>query len=442
MRISTILIIILIAACKQQPPANTTGIEFIKIEPGSFVYGKFDPPFPRYDSSREGYSSEDYKLAEQLAKADAMPGFTVKIERPFSIGKYEVTQLQWQKVMGNNPSTFKGDSLPVQNVSWNDAQNFMQKLNESDRDHHYRLPTEFEWEYAARAGAVEDIAWDTIRQHANISVKEPASVGTKQANEWGLYDMLGNVWEWTTDVYNEKIFADQTPATSGSEHVLKGASFVGDVKNATYMTHAAGPGNGWDVGFRVLMEDVKTEIKPVELSTPKDGLNGWHVSRTTHQGTTPEVKINNGEITLKQHPYGQAGVLLTNKKYRDFDLTLEVKIDSFCNSGIFLRSSESGQGYQVELAEPGGTGSLFGEMMSIGQPAKADQKSKVWKANDWNEFRIRMTGEVPRIILWINGKQMWDVTQPANDFTAGATEGMIGLANPLVGDLFRSSKSI
>jgi hypothetical protein len=164
----------------------------------------------------------------------------------------------------------------------------------------------------------------------------------------------------------------------------------------------------------------------VRLLNDKD-LEGWHISRTTHQGTTPDIKNENGVLVLKQFPYGQGGVLLTDKKYKDFELTLELKIDSFCNGGIFLRSTESGQAYQIELSEPGGTGSLFGEMMPISTPATATNKSKVWKPNDWNEFKIRMVGQVPRITLWINGEQMWDVTQPVNDFTAGATEGMIGL---------------
>jgi hypothetical protein len=164
----------------------------------------------------------------------------------------------------------------------------------------------------------------------------------------------------------------------------------------------------------------------VHLLNDKD-LEGWHISRTTHQGTTPDIKNENGVLVLKQFPYGQGGVLLTDKKYKDFELTLELKIDSFCNGGIFLRSTESGQAYQVELSEPGGTGSLFGEMMSISKSATATNKLKVWRPNDWNEFRIRMVGDIPRITLWINGEQMWDVTQPANDFTAGATEGMIGL---------------
>jgi hypothetical protein len=156
-------------------------------------------------------------------------------------------------------------------------------------------------------------------------------------------------------------------------------------------------------------------------------LNGWHISRTTHQGVTPDISVEKEAIVLKQHPYGQGGVLLTDKKFRNFELYLEVKIDSFCNGGIFLRSTESGQAYQVELAEPGSTGDLFGEMLQISQPAKATDKARVWKPGDWNTFRIRMTGEVPRIILWINGEQMWDVTQPENDFIAGATQGMIGL---------------
>ncbi|MBL7700478.1 MAG: SUMF1/EgtB/PvdO family nonheme iron enzyme [Chitinophagaceae bacterium] len=410
---------IFLIGCAQEPVKIPVDIEFVKIEPGSFVYGKFQPTYPKSDT-----------VAARMAKTDAMPGFTVTIPESFSIGKYEVTQAQWKKVMNTNPSYFKGDSLPVQNISWNGAQEFISKLNAMDPSHTYRLPTEFEWEYAARAGAADDISWDEIRGQAHISADKPDTVGSKKPNAWGLYDMLGNVWEWTSDIYNEKIFADQTPAIAGSEHVLKGSSFVGDVKNATYMTHAAGPGNGWDVGFRVIRARKRNRAEKestITLRPLSDSINGWHISRTTHQGTTPEVTINNGEIVMKQHPFGQGGVLLTNKKYRDFELSIEVKLDSFCNSGIFLRSSESGQAYQVELAEPGGTGSLFGEMMRISTPAKAEKKSAVWKPGGWNHFRIRMTGEVPRIALWINGELMWDVAQPQNDFTAGATEGMIGL---------------
>jgi formylglycine-generating enzyme required for sulfatase activity len=211
--------------------------------------------------SEKGYNAEEYKLAAELAKRDALPGFTVIIKKQFYIGKFEVTQAQWKKVMGANPSVFQGDKVPgdagehpVENVTWEDVQQFLNKLNRMEKGRKYRLPTELEWEYAARAGATGDIPWSQIRKIAQLGLRTTNRVGEKQPNAWGLYDMLGNVWEWVHDFYNEKMFADSIPVKTGNVHVLKGASFTGDVKNATYMTHAAGPGNGWDVGFRVLME--------------------------------------------------------------------------------------------------------------------------------------------------------------------------------------------
>jgi hypothetical protein len=171
-------------------------------------------------------------------------------------------------------------------------------------------------------------------------------------------------------------------------------------------------------------------------------LKGWHISRTTHQGTTPEVSVEDGAIVLRQHPFGQGGVLLSNKKYKNFELYMEVKIDSFTNGGIFIRSSESGIAYQIELDEAAGsTGHLLGERMKVSNPAKAADRDKVWKPNDWNYFRVRMVGEIPYITLWINDLLMWEVKQPRNDFIAGATEGMIGLQvhwtslySPVAGD--------
>ncbi|MHA6247495.1 3-keto-disaccharide hydrolase [Pontibacter sp. CAU 1760] len=158
-----------------------------------------------------------------------------------------------------------------------------------------------------------------------------------------------------------------------------------------------------------------------------ENLEGWHISRTTHQGTTPDVRVEDGAIVLRQNPYGQGGVLLSDRKYKDFELYVEAKIDAFSNGGIFLRSSESGIAYQVELDETAGsTGSLLGERMPVSNSVKALGRSAVWKPNDWNSFRVRMVGEVPHLTLWINGVKMWEVRQPKNDFVAGATEGMIG----------------
>ncbi len=157
-------------------------------------------------------------------------------------------------------------------------------------------------------------------------------------------------------------------------------------------------------------------------------LQGWHISRTTHQGTTLGCEVKNKAICITQKPFGQGGVLLSDKKYKNFELYLEAKVDSMSNGGIFIRSSESGIAYQNEIDEnAGSTGSLYGERMPVSKSAVAAERAKVWKANDWNAFRIRMTGDTPHITLWINDVQMWDVQEPKNDFIAGATSGMIGL---------------
>jgi len=253
---------------------NSIGMEFILIEPGTMVVGKFQPPYPVPEDTVKGaerpmvmwmgegrpYSEEEFRLAKTLALRDTSSGFRVQIERPYYIGRFEVTQGAWRKVMGENPSVFQGEKVaadvrhPVESVTWPDTQEFLRRLNRLENGKKYRLPTEFEWEYAARAGAEDDVPWPEIQRMAQLGTTTTQPVGQKAPNAWGLYDMLGNVWEWVEDYYNEKVFADPRPPASGETHVLKGASFAGDVKNATWLTHAGGPGNGWDVGFRVVLE--------------------------------------------------------------------------------------------------------------------------------------------------------------------------------------------
>ncbi|MDQ2658582.1 MAG: formylglycine-generating enzyme family protein [Bacteroidota bacterium] len=261
------------AAAQDRTLTNDLGMEFVLIHPGAMIVGKFKPPYPVPDDTVKGkphlltmwmgdgrsYNTEEFRLAREMAQGDARPGFEVVIDKPYFIGKYEVTQAQWQKVMGKNPSVFQvedrnTEAYPVENVTWEEVQEFLRKLNERDPARKYRLPTEFEWEYAARAGDEGDIPWSETEKVAQLGGRSTYQVGQKKPNAWGLYDMLGNVWEWVHDYYNEKLFADPRPPIDGKVHVLKGASFAGDVKNATWLTHAAGPGNGWDVGFRVVLE--------------------------------------------------------------------------------------------------------------------------------------------------------------------------------------------
>ncbi len=164
------------------------------------------------------------------ASFDEKPTHQVTLST-FYIGKYEVTQAEWQAVMGANPSHFKGDNLPVENVSWLDCQEFIRKLNELTGKQ-FRLPTEAEWEYAARGGNksnrtkyaggsnIDNVGW--YKENSN---KTTHPVGRKRANELGLYDMTGNVQEWCQDWYGYYSSASQTnpqgPAT-GWHRVLRG----------------------------------------------------------------------------------------------------------------------------------------------------------------------------------------------------------------------------
>ncbi|WP_373493383.1 DUF1080 domain-containing protein [Aquiflexum sp.] len=169
-----------------------------------------------------------------------------------------------------------------------------------------------------------------------------------------------------------------------------------------------------------------TQTEFVSIFNGND-LNGWHISKTNHHGTIGNFYVENGAIVMKQYPYGQGGIILTDKKYQDFELTLEFKGCPSTNGGIFLRSSESGSAYQLELAGDGekGTGNLFGEMLRTTVNARIDQIEEVWKIGDWNSFRIRITGEIPKVSLWINGNHMWDAEGMRNDLIGDATEGMI-----------------
>jgi formylglycine-generating enzyme required for sulfatase activity len=163
------------------PPKHGTQIEFVKIAPGEFTMG---------------CSEGDNDCA-----ADEKPARRVEITKAWEIGKYEVTQAQWEAVMGSNPSTIKGPDRPVETVSRDDARAFLAKLNARNDGYHYRLPTEAEWEYAARAGGAKNPPLDEVAWYDANSDDETHPVGTKKPNAWGIYDMLGNVREWVDTLY-------------------------------------------------------------------------------------------------------------------------------------------------------------------------------------------------------------------------------------------------
>ena len=200
-------------------------------------------PAPRRNSSATGLSAEFNKLINNMVyvsggtfimggddSSDQMPTHSVTLSS-YYICKYEVTQALWRAVMGSNPSNFKGNNLPVENVSWYDCQTFIKRLN-SYTGRNFRLPTEAEWEFAARGGNysrhykyrgsnhIDDVAW-----YIDNSNKRPHPVGTKQANELGLYDMSGNVGEWCSDwdgSYSSYSQTNPTGPNSGSSRVNRG----------------------------------------------------------------------------------------------------------------------------------------------------------------------------------------------------------------------------
>ena len=187
----------------------------------------------------------------------------MRITKTFELGKYEVTQAQWEAVMESNPSEFKGGDRPVERVSWNDAQEYLSKLTARNDGYRYRLPTEAEWEYAARAGTAGDTTrnLDSLAWYHGNSGGQTHPVGQQQPNAWGLYDMLGNVWEWCQDWYDANYYGnspteDPRGPSSGSNRVLRGGSWSGGagVVRVAYRDGGSPDSRTDGIGFRCVRE--------------------------------------------------------------------------------------------------------------------------------------------------------------------------------------------
>ena len=228
------------------PVKNGITIDMVKVEAGTFMMGA---------------TSE-----MQNPLVGEKPVHQVTLTNDYYIGKYEVTQALWKAVTGKNPSQFKGDDLPVEQVSWKDCQKFISKLN-SMTGRKFRLPTEAEWEYAARGGkksrgyqysgssTVSDVAW-----YDGNSGNKTHPVGTKQANELGIYDMTGNVWEWCQDWYGSYVSSSQTNplgANSGSYHVYRGGGWSYDAKfcRSSYRSSFTPGYRGSILGLRLVLSE-------------------------------------------------------------------------------------------------------------------------------------------------------------------------------------------
>ena len=232
---------------------NSSQIEMLLVPPGTFTMGQ----------SRFDLQSDSYRTRAEL------PRRQVTLTRAFYLGRYEVTQAQWQSIMGSNPSSWKGPSRPVEQVSWNDVAGFNTATG-------FRLPTEAEWEYSCRAGTTRAIHY-TSRQHPNGSNStvylyniawfsnnanfRTQRVGGKDPNSWGFYDMIGNVQEWCNDWsgrYAEGAATDPTGPTGGNRdfpvgRVLRGGDHIAGAFSCRSSARSlAGPPHaGSNIGFRV-----------------------------------------------------------------------------------------------------------------------------------------------------------------------------------------------
>ncbi|WP_148705722.1 formylglycine-generating enzyme family protein [Methanosarcina siciliae] len=249
---------------------NSIGMEFVKISSGEFMMGPiYNTGYVRTPSGE--IITEEY-IDEDLAKK-------VEIKKPFYLGKFEVTQGQWREVMGSNPSYFEGDDLPVERVSWDEVQEFIEKLNEIEGTDKYRLPSEAEWEYACKAGTTTRYSFgDDEAKFGDYAWYVPNSdckthpVGQKEPNPWGLYDMHGNVMEWVNESdthgsvmewINENILERDKDGGDESSvfRRIRGGCFqdggglnVYRIQNCGYACKGYSDLHRNDLGFRVLRE--------------------------------------------------------------------------------------------------------------------------------------------------------------------------------------------
>ncbi|MDR1165661.1 MAG: formylglycine-generating enzyme family protein [Deltaproteobacteria bacterium] len=233
---------------------NSLGMEFVLIPAGIFTMGEWE---------------------DEASNPDELPRHEVEITTPFYLGKFEVTQDQWMSVMGANPSEFRGQDHPVDNVSWNDAQNFLRRLNQKENTDRYRLPSEAEWEYSVRAGSDSIFFFGGERSSlgkfawfvANADEKTHP-VGLKNPNPWGLFDVYGNVWEWVNDWFSEDYYADSPlkdplgPSETGHKSMRGGSiEFEAGVCRSANRINFSTKSKDSDFGFRVAFTASKEDFK-------------------------------------------------------------------------------------------------------------------------------------------------------------------------------------
>ena len=242
----------------QQPKefTNSIGMKLVLIPAGTFTMG----------SSKE-----------ERGRHSAETQHEVTVSTPFYLGKYEVTQNEYEKLMGNNPSSIKGPTSPVETLRWKDAVSFCEKLSELPEEkaagREYRLPTEAEWEFSCRGGSETAYGFadssELLHEHAwfaENAQNKHHPVGEKKPNRWGLHDMHGNVWEWCKDWYGDYpsgALTDPQGPSQGSERVIRGGSWPGAAEThfrSAYRANYVPTDRSVVLGFRVALN--ASNLKP------------------------------------------------------------------------------------------------------------------------------------------------------------------------------------
>ena len=287
--------------------------------------------------------------------SDESPVHQVKISS-FSIGKYEVTQEEWVEVMGSNPSKFKGSKKPVEQVTWRECQAFIQKLNELT-GRTFRLPTEAEWEYAARGGshssnnkysgsnALGLVAW--YSDNSNGTTHE---VGANNSNELGLYDMNGNVWEWCQDYYGRDYYSnssymDPQGPTNGISHVYRGGGFKNNINfcNMSIRNSSSAVQRFEDVGLRLALDYDQTLS-----STKDDAIQDSSNSGLIVPSIIIETYLHKWEVVSVKCLHNQTVV---RKKVTPISAQTTIYSDRI----EFIEDSDTGKKYYITDSEIGFT---------------------------------------------------------------------------------------
>jgi len=415
--------------------ANVIGMTLALIPPGEFHMGSADPRMPN----------------------DARPVHRVRVTKPFYLGVYEVSQAEFQQIMGVNPSHFHDDPrLPVESITWDDVQKFIGKLNampeEKQAGRAYRLPTEAEWEYACRAGTETLFSFGDVitTNQANfdsqrriqgwfdipkgLRMGRSTRVGSYAPNAFGLYDMYGNVCEGVADLYSPKDYAtspvdDPKGPNSGTTGIARGGSWNDPATPSAYRVSGPRTIATSELGIRLACDVLPggNGTAPNELasaatagtSAPEgfvplfngQDLSGWHTDPSKPGNWRVEKGVLIGSGAKVSYLYSD------RYNFQDFHLRVEARMNAGGNSGVYFRAKTGVLGYQSDIINPDETTARKTGTLTDEHEVLVTFLEPVAPPNQW--FTMDVIAEGNHIVIQVNGKTTADYTDEKRRYTSG-----------------------